>query len=208
MGTGYYTDDILAPMISAEPTTYEVEILEHSENPGLYRVMNPYSNSVYPYAEDDCAAEGLFLEVNATDAEGVYVQLQSLGFDWGYGEFAFVSEGARYLGSYDFDTVKRNGLLGAVVDGTIKFPYLATKDGSINYQGIVYMGKTGYYAGTNGKIEIVLPGANAFARNMAKAQVNTTKRNLSKSSISAAKAELKMKKIFNLQAEVCDTPNF
>lgn len=200
LGTGFFTDDIVAPLFGVEPVTYEVEILEHSENPGLYRVMNPYSNSVYPYAEDDCAEEGLYLEVNATDAEGVYIQQQSLGFDWGYGEFSFVTNGARYFANYPFETVKAAGYLGAVVEGVIKFPVFEREGGT--YQGIVYMGESGYYAGMTNKIEIVLPGANAFARNMAKAMANTAKRNLSKSSISAAKAEKKMKKLLNRTVEV------
>lgn len=38
------------------------------------------------------------------------------------------------------------------------------------------MGESGYLAGMNGKIEITLPGANAFARNMAKAKAENTKR--------------------------------
>ena len=209
LGTGFFTDDIVAPLFGVEPVTYEVEILEHSENPGLYRVMNPYSNSVYPYAEDDCAEEGLYLEVNATDAEGVYIQYQTLGFDWGYGEFGFETVGASLLSTYEFDTIKGAGYFGKVIEGVVKFPtFTAKNEQQTKYQGYTYMGESGYYAGMNSKIEIVLPGANAFARNMAKAMANTAKRNLSKSSLSAAKAEMKMKKIYNLQAEMCETPNF
>ena len=209
LGTGFFTDDIVAPLFGVEPVTYEVEILEHSENPGLYRVMNPYSNSVYPYAEDDCAAEGLYLEVNATDAEGVYIQYQTLGFDWGYGEFGFETVGASLLSDYEFDTIKGAGYFGKVIEGVVKFPtFTAKNEKQTKYQGYTYMGESGYYAGMNSKIEIVLPVANAFARNMAKAMANTAKRNLSKSSLSAAKAEMKMKKIYNLQAEMCETPNF
>ena len=209
LGTGFFTDDIVAPLFGVEPVTYEVEILEHSENPGLYRVMNPYSNSVYPYAEDDCAAEGLYLEVNATDAEGVYIQYQTLGFDWGYGEFGFETVGASLLSDYEFDTIKGAGYFGKVIEGVVKFPtFTAKNEQQTKYQGYTYMGESGYYAGMNSKIEIVLPVANAFARNMAKAMANTAKRNLSKSSLSAAKAEMKMKKIYNLQAEMCETPNF
>ena len=209
LGTGFFTDDIVAPLFGVEPVTYEVEILEHSENPGLYRVMNPYSNSVYPYAEDDCAEEGLYLEVNATDAEGVYIQYQTLGFDWGYGEFGFETVGASLLSTYEFDTIKGAGYFGKVIEGVVKFPtFTAKNEQQTKYQGYTYMGESGYYAGMNSKIEIVLPVANAFARNMAKAMANTAKRNLSKSSLSAAKAEMKMKKIYNLQAEMCETPNF
>ena len=203
LGTGYFSDDIVAPMFGAEVATYEVEIMEHSETPGLYRVMNPYSNSVYPYAEDDCAPEGLFLEVNATDAEGVYVQFQTLGFDWGYGEFAFETVGASYLGNYDFDTIKGAGYFGKVIDGVIKFPtFTAKNEQQTKYQGYLYMGESGYYAGMNSKIEITLPAANAFARNMAIAKANTTKREYAKKSFSGVKATKKINKLRNLTAEI------
>lgn len=64
------------------------------------------------------------------------------------------------------------------------------------------MGESGYLAGMNGKIEITLPGANAFARNMAKAE--NTKRQAIKKSFSGAKASLKLNKILKLQAEKFD----
>lgn len=210
IGTGYFTDDIFSPLWGLDAPTYEVEILEHSENPGLYRLVDVFSNSIHPYASAFneqlgayLAKDGSHLEVNAMDSEGVYIQQQSLGFDFGDGEYSFVSQGARYLANYPLETVKNAGYLGAVVDGVIKFPTFE-RDGGI-YQGIIFEGESGYYSGMNGKIEIVLPGANAFARNMAKAEANTAKRNLSKKSV---KAEMKMKKIYNLQAEMCETPNF
>ena len=208
LGTGMFTDDIVAPAFGVTPATYEVEIMEHSENPGLYRIMNPYSNSVYPYAEDDCAAEGLFLEVNATDAEGAYIQYQTLGFDWGYGEFGFATYGTLYFAKYPFETVKNAGFLGKVVDGVITFPAFNKEDGALlkeghGFQGYLYgNGEALSYAGTNSKVEIVLPGANAFARNMAIAKANTTKREVGKKSFSGVKASKKLNKLFNLTAEI------
>ena len=158
LGVGLYTDDIVAPMFGLGVVTYPVEIMESTETPGLYRVMNPYGNSVYPYAEDDCAEEGLYLEVNACDPEGVFVELQSFGFDWGYGEFAFVSEGARYLaGGVEMDVLKSEGFMGTLKDGVITFPSITTESGMI-YQGILYLGDKGYYGG-NGDFKIVLPSA-------------------------------------------------
>ena len=192
LGIGYFTDDIVAPMFGIEAVTYEVEIMESTETPGLYRVMNPYSNSVYPYAENDCAPEGLYLEINATDAEGVYIEQQSLGFDWGYGEFGFETVGASLLGSYDFDTIKGAGYFGKVIDSAIMFPtFTAKNEQQTKYQGYLYMGESGYYAGMNSKIEIVLPSANTFARNMAIAKANTTKRNFSKNSFSGKLMDVK-----------------
>ena len=209
LGTGFYTDDVLVPLFyeGGTPVTYEVEILEHTENPGLYRIMNPYAKSVHPLGDDDYAPEGMYIEVNATDAEGVYIQQQSLGMDWGYGEMQLVTNGARYLASNPFETVKGAGYLGKVAEGVIVFPTFTQSNGA-TYQAILFMGESGYLAGMNSKMEITLPGANAFARNMAIAKANTTKREMAKKSFSGAKASLKLKKLLNLQADVCDTPNF
>lgn len=209
LGTGIYTDDVLVPLFYEDgaPVSYEVEILEHTENPGLYRIMNPYAKSVHPLGDDDYAPEGMYIEVNATDAEGVYIQQQSLGMDWGYGEMQLVTNGARYLASNPFEVVKGAGYLGKVVEGVIVFPTFTQSNGAA-YQAILFMGESGYLAGMNSKMEITLPGANAFARNMAIAKANSTKREIAKKSFSGAKASLKLKKLLNLQAEECGTPNF
>ena len=203
LGTGLYTDDVLLPLFyeGGTPATYEVEILEHSENPGLYRIMNPYAKSVHPAGDDDYAPEGMYIEVNATDAEGVYIQQQSLGMDWGYGEMQLVSNGFRYIEANGFDVVKGAGYLGKVVDGVITFPTFKQENGS-TFQAILYMGTSGYLAGMNSKLEIVLPGANTFARNMAIAKANTAKREFAKKSFSGAKATKKINKLRNLTAEI------
>lgn len=201
LGTGYYTDDVLLPLFyeGGTPVTYEVEILEHTENPGLYRIMNPYSQNVHPNGDADYAPEGMYIEVNATDAEGVYIQQQSLGMDWGYGEMQLVSNGARYLGANDFETVKGAGYLGVVKEGVITFPTFTQSNGA-TYQGILFMGSSGYLAGMNSKMEITLPGANAFAKNMAKAKANAAKRTSLKKSFSGVKAEMKKKVLLNQKA--------
>lgn len=164
LGIGLYTDDILTPMFYADnegnpasAITYEVEIKESTETPGLYRVMNPYGNDVYPLSEGDCAEDGYFLEIHAEDPEAVYILDQELGFDWGYGPMAFMSEGARYMASYDIETLKGAGYLGTLKDGIITLPVFQTSSGR-GYQGILFMGNDGYYAG-NGEFQVVLPSA-------------------------------------------------
>ena len=196
LGTGCYTDDVILPLFYAHaPLTYEVEILEHTENPGLYRIMNPYAKSVHPAGDDTYAPEGMYIEVNATDAEGVYIQQQSLGMDWGYGEMSLVSYGAALFTQAPFEYLKAEGYLGKVVDGVITFPTFSQSSGK-SLQGILYMGTTSYLAGQNGKMEIILPGSNAFARNMAVAKAKTTQRTALKKSFSGVKVDVKMKKLF------------
>ena len=76
------------------------------------------------------------------------------------------------------------------------------------YQGTFYDGGSAYYSWTNSKIEIVLPGANAFARNMAKAKANSSVRNAGKQSPAGIKASRKRAKFLNRTVEVYATPNF
>ncbi len=162
LGTGFYTESILSTMYNGlDKITYEVEIMENSEQPGLYRVMNPYMEGVYPYAEGGLAPAGRYLEINACDPEGVYVPLQSLGFDLGQGEISYVSEGARYLANYDMETLKENYFMGAVIEGNILLPTLIQEfdDGSsILYQGICFLGNEGYYCGGEDGFCVTLPG--------------------------------------------------
>lgn len=167
IGTGTYRDAFVGPLFGLEPVSYNVEIMEHVDSAGLYRIMNPYSNNVYPYADNDCAAEGSYLLINACDANGVFIPEQSLGLDWGYGEMSFVSEGARYLSEYDFETVKSAGLLGKVENGVITLPNISKElsDGNVHYyQGILYMGKDGYYSGIKDGFRVTLPYEKTYVK--------------------------------------------
>lgn len=159
LGTGSYTEAFLSSLFNGmEALSYGVEILECEQRPGLYRVMDPYSNSVFPYAEDDCAPDGMFLTIDATDPNAVMIPTQELGFDWGYGPFAVVSEGARYLesGAATFDQLKKAGYFGTLKDGVITLPTF-TSSSEVNYTSILFMGTKGYYAGEGFKV--VLPSA-------------------------------------------------
>lgn len=208
LGIGLYTDDAVITSFLDQnkqpipPITYEVEIMESTETPGLYRIMNPYSNSVYPYADGDCAEEGSYIEVNACDPEGVYIMKQSLGFDWGYGEFAIESLGGFYLTKYPFDTVKEAGYLGTVKDGIINFPVISYEDEGITYyvQGSIYFGNTAYDAGSNGKIQIVLPSAYDAG---IKAQHINAKKNFNNKKVVAKKSHKMMgKQLLNTSMQV------
>ncbi|MBP5514921.1 MAG: hypothetical protein J6Y04_09140 [Bacteroidaceae bacterium] len=153
LGMALYTDDIVGPLFEADPVTYEVEVFEHKDNPGLYRLKNAYGEG-YPYNEegDWDASMDYYLEIDATDPTSVYFEEQELGLDWGYGMMSAVSDAARYLAiGYDIETIKANGIeFGSLVDGVITFPV----------KGIIaFDDDGGYYANTNGAFKLVLPGA-------------------------------------------------
>ena len=178
LGIGLYTEDFIGSVFGADPVTYEVEIEENSEHPGLYRMLSPYDGK-FPYNEDgDWDASSVYnIEVNAEDPEGVYIEQQATGVDWGYGPISIISWGARYLGSNSFEDVKAAGYLGTLVDGVITLPVFdrETDDGIAHYQGLTVMGTSGYYGCTNGAFKLVLPEAvdsqaRAKARSMARAR--------------------------------------
>lgn len=183
LGVGQYTDAFIAPLFGVEPPTYNVEIQELDGTPGMYRVMNPYSNSVYPLAEDDCAPEGKFLLIDATDPDGVLLNTQSLGFDWGYGEFNIVSIGSYYIEYQGVaaDKLKAAGYLGTLKDGVISFP-VPEEEG---IGGLVIMGGKAYNADTDGSFKIVLPkAANARMKVAKNAKIASSKKHTLKATAS------------------------
>ena len=84
---------------------------------------------------------------------------------------SIVTEGGRYVAANGFDVVKqaKPEVLGTLEDGVITFPMVTASNGT-EYQGILYMGTSGYYGGTNGAFEIYLPSALENDKMKAKAQ--------------------------------------
>ena len=173
LGKGLYTEDFVSSLFGVDPVTYEVEIEENTETPGLYRMIYPYGE-IYPYNEEgDWDASSVYnIEINAEDPEGVYIPVQDIGIDWGYGAMAIMSWGARYVADNSMDELKAEGYMGTLKDGVITLPVFEreTSDGGTAlYQGLVYKGSSGYYAGANGAFKLVLPEAvSASARAKAK----------------------------------------
>ncbi|MBQ7514107.1 MAG: hypothetical protein IJS95_06930 [Prevotella sp.] len=160
LGTGLYTEDCLLPnyidKYADDPLTYEVEIQENVNKPGLYRLVEPYG-SAFPYNEagdwDD--TQSWYVIVDATDPEGVFIPEQRTSLNWGDGEFSIQSLGSYYMdGGYSFATVKGAGYMGTLIDGVITFPergLLAIFNGDASF------------GNTNGLTKIVLPSAASSA---------------------------------------------
>ena len=156
LGMGLYTEDFLVGLFEGmENLTYEVEVEESIDNPGKYRLVNPYGEA-FPYNSpaDYDATQDYYMVINAQDPEGVYIPLQSVGCDWGYGDWAVYSYASYYLdGGYSLDEVKATGVCGTLVDGVITFP---TKSLLITASGL---GGKLYVANTKGAFKVVLPSA-------------------------------------------------
>lgn len=153
LGMAQYTDGFVGPAYGGDALTYEVEVLESNKTPGLYRLVNAYGAG-FPYNEegDYDASRKYYMEINATDPEGVYIELQDTGLNWGDGNFYVYSYAAYYLDNgYSLDDIKGAGVCGTLVDGIITFPaetllYLVGSDGP-------------YYGNINGEFKVVLPTA-------------------------------------------------
>ena len=155
LGMGLYTEDFLAGLFNGmENLTYEVEIEESVDNPGKYRLVNPYG-AAFPYNEegDYDATQDYYMVINAQDPEGVYIPSQGVGCDWGYGEWTVYSLAANYLDTgKTLAEAKTEGFCGTIQDGVITFPVqslLITAPALGKY----------YYANTYGAFKVVLPSA-------------------------------------------------
>ena len=181
LGKGLMTDNLFITMYSPDgenyydPMTYEVEILENTDEPGLLRVVDPYKSAAEAFEYD--AYTTTYLEVNAKDPEGVYIELQATGVDDGDGMTYVGSYGAYMMQKYDFETLKKSGYYGTLVDGVITLPSFEVKDddGNVQYtfQGIFAQGSSAWRTGLNSEFKLVLPSAvTAGARQKAMKQAN------------------------------------
>ena len=155
LGTATYTEDFITTFWDVENVSYELEVQESEERPGVYRLVNPYG-AAYPYNEegDWDASKDYYLEINASDPDAVYIDLQNLGIDWGYGFIYAYSYAAYYLdGGKTKEAVAEAGLFGTLKDGVITFPTKALFVKMPDYSSSLY------YANTNGAFKVVLPSA-------------------------------------------------
>ena len=202
IGVGLFTDNMIitsyyedaSTKTTFEPKTYEVEILEHKEQPGLYRLVDAFKG-VTAYLGLDYTSRNI--EVNATNPNGAYILEQLTGIDDGDGEISIVTNGARYLGDYSVEELIGYGYLGKLENGVITFPHFNHKnsDGEVDYtyQGICYQGDGGWYAGTSGDLTIVLPEAVPAAAR-AKAIANAKARSFASQLYGSNKAKHKVTK--------------
>ena len=187
IGIGLYTDDLVYPLYTEDGSsaTYEVEIQENTDEPGLYRLVDPYGPNFpyYPYADSYTSS---YIEVNATDPEGVYIFEQSTGLDLGNGLISILSEGGNYYDYYGpdyYDKLKSLGYFGKLENGVITFPSFESKNDAgevqYTYQGWASLAGTGdYRMGRNGEWKIVLPEAVSSAARARAAKANTFARHL------------------------------
>ena len=145
LGYAVYTDDLILPLYGNPAMQYYVEVLENQEQPGLFRMVDPYGPEfpLYPYASS--YEEGSYIEIDATDPEGVWIEgWQSTGLDVQNNGLMSVTSMAWYQASNEGTTkedAKEAGLCGVYADGIITFPVNGL---------VVGIGTKAYYGNRNG----------------------------------------------------------
>lgn len=156
LGLATYTDDIVGPAYGEALQTYQVEIQESSDKPGIYRLVNPYGEA-FPYNQpgDWDNSKNYYMEINAQDPHGVYIELQNTGLNWGNGNIYVYSMAANYLAQGNtLEDIKAAGYCGTLINGIITFPSKSLLFGFIEEDA-----ENLYYANVNGAFKIVLPEA-------------------------------------------------
>ena len=186
LGTGYYTDDFIVPFATENefgPYSYEVEIEEHAETPGLFRIKKAYASVAEAFGVTGGEKD---IIIHAENPDAVYFLTQATGLDLGYGEFSISSYGGddiEYFGAKYNATVEQ--IIGAypedfgtLKDGVITLPAIPRYDDDDNpiledgnpvcHQGYIFYGDDWDYAGYNCAFKLILPSASPEAKAKAK----------------------------------------
>ena len=155
LGKATYTDAFVGAAYDGDNKTYEVEIQENDNNPGIYRLVNPYGKA-FPYNEegdwDD--SRNYYLEINASDPDGVYITVQNTGLNWGDGNFYVHSLAAYYMDEgMTLAEVKAEGYCGKLENGVITFPTRSLLFAYFESSSDLYT------VNVDGAFKVVLPGA-------------------------------------------------
>lgn len=146
---GSWRDDFICGLFNDTEYVFndKVEVYERADKKGYYRLRNIYNKeylcAIAPWgSHDEDWTPGIYNEIDATNPDKIYIPLQSIGVDLGYGTMT--------IGTF----CPENGLskeeYGVFEDGVLTFP---TK-------GLVVSDNEGMsYANTAGKFAFILPGA-------------------------------------------------
>lgn len=128
VGEAGLTDAIVCSYYNVEVLTWDVQVEESTETPGVYRVVNPYLNWEYNTANKGELVEAgdHYMIIDASDPDYVHLEYSNLGvvMNSRYGAMAAWNL-ADYLieqGKATEEAAKRAGMYGVMSEGVITFP--------------------------------------------------------------------------------------
>lgn len=129
VGVAEYTDGFMYCMYNGlDAMTWDVEVEQSSDNPGIIRMVNPYKSANYPYTSPSQDLPGnAFITLNIEDPAGVYVLPSPQNIQWSSqdGEISFSSQAGNNIveNGMTLASQKRKGLCGTLdADDVITFP--------------------------------------------------------------------------------------
>ncbi len=131
LGYEVYTEDCLTTFFNVANVTYPVEVRQHKDYPGLFRIIHPYE----AYGAD--TSKEYFIEIDATDPEAVIIPgVYGTGFDAGYGEISITSMAYYYMATQGAtkEDVKDAGYTGVLEENVITFPVKSLLISMADYQ--------------------------------------------------------------------------
>lgn len=153
VGTCKYTDDLISSAFGYtneskewvywDVCTIDALVQENEGTPGLYRIVNPYINSTWPYAEvnSHSAEHNHYLYIDATDPEKVVIPESYVGFELGGSNISVMSTNYYYTTSVQGGKADES-LWGTLKDGVITFPETVITDNKVE-SGALLVGEIG-----------------------------------------------------------------
>lgn len=146
LGMGWMTDDMITDLMDWKPVTYQVEILQATDDPTHYRVMAPYGKTFAEAMEmvnnkvltpEQYDSEGVkFIDIDASNPDDVIFHKTMTGFNLGSGEI-FIGVNSRLNVTFK--------------EGIFTAPILGIAIGMEGVDGAQAVNR-------HGKFRIVLPG--------------------------------------------------
>ena len=155
LGIGRYSEDFITTMYNVPSYTWEVEYQENVDEPGVYRIVDPYGANC-PYTEGDGVSFNMI--INASNPDKVYLESVTTELDFGLGPVTF-SSWAYYWMERDNCTIDdvQPMYYGTLRNGVIIFP--------INYLLVRmrdYIANNAFYANSNRNGVFHLPGSKDY----------------------------------------------
>ncbi len=129
VGKATFNDAILSGFYGDKAAkSYEVELEQHIDRPGYYRIVNPYGEAYPAYDAEAFSAKHAhnhYIFIDATDPDAVVLEESPVGANYGkVGDARVSSTAAQAIasGSMTKDQAKAKKMTGTLKDGKITFP--------------------------------------------------------------------------------------
>lgn len=126
-GEADYTEAFFMDVYGLLPVTYPVQVERNIENPGIFRLVNPYADwTTYGGYKSYLQKGNHYLTLDCTDPTAVNILESDLGIslipEYGYLSVTSLANIFMESGQATYDQLKAYGYFGVLEDGVITFP--------------------------------------------------------------------------------------